>query len=92
MRIDELRQERGGRSILIMHSTTSRGASKIKPILTPGAAVTIPRTYVDLVDTEYGVAEMRGRTVADRVKNLIAIAHPDVREELTAEARKLFYI
>ena len=83
---------RGGRSILIMHSTTSKGASKIKPILTPGAAVTIPRTYVDLVVTEYGVAELRGRTVADRVKNLIAIAHPDVREELTAEARKLFYI
>lgn len=83
---------RGGRSILIMHSTTSRGESKIKPILTPGAAVTIPRPYTDIVVTEYGVAYMRGRTVQDRVKNLIAIAHPDYRDELRKEAGKLFYI
>ena len=83
---------KGGRSILIMHSTTNKGQTKIKPILTPGAAVTIPRPYVDIVVTEYGVAHMRGQTVQNRVKNLIAIAHPDVREELMAEAKKLFYI
>ena len=83
---------KGGRSILIMHSTTNKGASKIKPILTPGAVVTIPRPYVDIVVTEYGIAHMRGQTVENRVKNLISIAHPDYREELTREARKLFYI
>lgn len=83
---------KGGRSILIMHSTTNKGESKIKPILTPGAVVTIPRPYVDIVVTEYGIAHMRGQTVQNRVKNLIAIAHPDVREELTREAKKLFYI
>ncbi len=83
---------RSGRSILIIYSATSSGMSKIKPILTPGTAVTIPRTYVDIVVTEYGVARMRGRTVADRVKNLIAIAHLDCREELMREARKLNYI
>lgn len=83
---------KGGRSILIMHSTTNKGESKIKPILTPGAVVTIPRPYVDIVVTEYGIAHMRGQTVQSRVKNLIAIAHPDVREELTREAQKLFYI
>ena len=83
---------KGGRSILIMHSTTNKGESKIKPILTPGAVVTIPRPYVDIVVTEYGIAHMRGQTVQSRVKNLIAIAHPDVREELTREAKKLFYI
>lgn len=82
----------GGRSILIMHSTTNRGASKIKPILTPGAVVTIPRPYVDIVVTEYGIAYMRGQTVQNRVKSLIAIAHPDYREELRREAQKLFYI
>ena len=82
----------GGRSILIMHSTTNKGESKIKPILTPGAVVTIPRPYVDIVVTEYGIAHMRGQTVQNRVKNLIAIAHPDYREELTREAQKLFYI
>lgn len=47
---------KGGRSILIMHSTTNKGESKIKPILTPGAVVTIPRPYVDIVVTEYGIA------------------------------------
>ena len=75
-----------------MHSTTNKGASKIKPILTPGAAVTIPRPYVDIVVTEYGIAHMRGQTVQNRVKNLINIAHPDYREELRKEAEKLFYI
>ena len=83
---------KGGRSILIMHSTTSRGESKIKPILTPGAVVTIPRPYTDILVTEYGIAYLRGRTVQDRVRNLIAVAHPDFREELTAAARKLMYI
>ena len=83
---------KGGRSILIMHSTTNKGASKIKPILTPGSAVTIPRTYTDYVVTEYGVAHLRGRSVRDRVKDLIAIAHPDARDELMFEAKKLMYI
>ncbi len=83
---------KGGRSILIMPSTTNKGISKIKPILTPGSAVTIPRTYTDYVVTEYGVAHLRGRSVKDRVKDLIAIAHPDVRDELLFEARKLLYI
>ena len=83
---------KGGRSILIMHSTTNKGQSKIKPILTPGAVVTIPRPYVDIVVTEYGIAHMRGQTVQNRVKNLINIAHPDFRAELRKEAEKLFYI
>ncbi len=68
---------KGGRSILILHSATNKGASKIKATLTPGAAVTIPRPYVDIVVTEYGIAHMRGQTIQNRVKNLIAIAHPD---------------
>jgi acyl-CoA hydrolase len=42
--------------------------------------------------TEYGIAHMRGQTVQNRVKNLIAIAHPSFRDELTYQARKLFYI
>ena len=75
-----------------MHSTTNKGQSKIKPILTPGAVVTIPRPYVDIVVTEYGIAHMRGQTVQNRVRNLINIAHPDVRDELTFEAKKLFCI
>ncbi len=83
---------KGGRSILIMHATTNKGASKIKSVLPSGAAVTIPRTYTDYVVTEYGVAHLRGRSVSDRARDLIAIAHPDVRDELMFEAKKLMYI
>lgn len=83
---------KGGRSILILPSTTNKGISKIKSTLTPGSAVTIPRTYTDYVVTEYGVAHLRGRSVKDRVRDLIAIAHPDVRDELMFDAKKLMYI
>ncbi len=83
---------KGGRSILILPSTTNNGLSKIKSTLTPGSAVTIPRTYTDYVVTEYGVAHLRGRSVKDRVRDLIAIAHPDVRDELLFDAKKLMYI
>lgn len=83
---------KGGRSILIMHSTTNKGESKIKSVLPLGSAVTIPRTYTDYVVTEYGVAHLRGRSVRDRVTQLVAIAHPDFREDLMKEARKLMYI
>lgn len=81
---------KGGRGIIAMSSTTKNGAiSKIKPQLTPGAAVTISRNLVDIIITEYGVAYMRGRTLRERARNLIAIAHPDFRSELTAQAREL---
>ncbi len=83
---------KGGRSILTMHAATGKGQSKIKAVLPAGAAVTIPRTYTDYVVTEYGVAHLRGRSVRDRVRDLIAIAHPDVRDELLFEAKKLLYI
>lgn len=83
---------RNGRSILIMQSRTKKGQPKIKTMLTPGAQVTIPRPYADIVVTEYGVAYLRGRSLHDRVMNLIAIAHPDDREQLKKEASQLNYI
>ena len=84
---------KGGRGIVAVKSTMRGGTvSKIKPILTPGAVVSISRNLADIVVTEFGVAYLRGRTVRERTENLIAIAHPDFREELRAEARKLFYI
>lgn len=82
----------GGQSILIMQSRTKKGQSKIKPTLTPGAQVTIPRPYADTVVTEYGIAVLKGRTLQDRVKALIAIAHPEDRDSLRFEAEKLMYI
>ena len=84
---------RGGRGIIAMASTAKKGAiSKIKPILTPGSVVTISRNLADIIITEYGVAYMRGRTVKERALQLIGIAHPDFREELRSEAKKLGYI
>ena len=79
---------RGGRGIIAFASTAKGGKiSKIKSILTPGAAVSISRNLVDTVITEYGVAELRGRTIRERADALIAIAHPDFRAQLRKEAK-----
>lgn len=83
---------KGGRGILAFQSKTAKGYSKIKSTLTPGAQVTIPRPYVDCIVTEYGIAYMKGRTLPQRVHNLVAIAHPDDRAELLRQARELHYI
>ncbi len=78
---------KGGRGIIAFSSTAKGGTiSKIKSILTPGAAVSISRNLVDTVITEYGVAELRGRTIRERVDALISIAHPDFRPQLRKEA------
>ena len=58
----------------------------------PGAAVTTFKNIVDKVVTEYGVAELRGSSIAERTRRLIAVAHPNFREELTARARELCYL
>ncbi|MBR1780384.1 MAG: 4-hydroxybutyrate--acetyl-CoA CoA transferase [Oscillospiraceae bacterium] len=83
---------KGGRGILAFQSRSKKGVPKIKPILTPGAVVTIPRNYVDYIVTEYGVAHLRGCSVKERCEQLIAIAHPDDREELRKQAQELFYL
>lgn len=84
---------KGGRGIIAVRSTAKGGTvSKISSMLTPGAVVSISRNLADIVVTEYGVAYLRGRTVRERTENLIAVAHPDFRGELRAQARKLGYI
>ena len=83
---------KGGRGILAFASRSKKGMPKIKPMLTQGAVVTIPRNYVDYIVTEYGVAHLRGCSVKERTEKLISIAHPDDRAELRREAEKLFYI
>ncbi|MCD7769892.1 MAG: 4-hydroxybutyrate--acetyl-CoA CoA transferase [Oscillospiraceae bacterium] len=83
---------RGGRSIMAFTSKTKKGVSKIVDMLSPGAGVTIPRNYADYIVTEYGIAPLRGRSLEERARALIAIAHPDCREELTYKAKKLYYI
>ena len=73
----------GGRSILAFHSTAARGKiSRIAAHIDQGASVTTLRADVHYIVTEYGVADLRGKSVSERAKALIAIAHPDFRSEL----------
>lgn len=73
----------GGKSIIALPSTAAGGkVSRIAPTLTPGTAVTTNRHDVDYVVTEYGVAQLAGKSNQERFKELISIAHPDFREEL----------
>ena len=55
--------------------------------LTPGAVVTTSKNDVDYIVTEYGIAKLRGKTLSERTKALISIAHPKFREELKAQAK-----
>lgn len=81
----------GGKSIIALYATAKKGTmSTIVPALSLGAGVSLSRNDVDYVVTEYGVAELRGRSIRERVKNLINIAHPEFREELKEEADKNF--
>ena len=82
----------GGRSIMLLQSTARRGAlSRIVPHLDPGTVVTTPRTYMDNIITEFGIANLAGKTQRQRAEALIEIAHPDFRSELRNQARKLFW-
>jgi len=82
----------GGQGFVVLHSTTSHHASKIVSQLAAGDVVTTLKNTVDKVVTEWGVAELRGRSIRERAKALIAIAHPDHRDHLTAEARRIFQL
>ena len=82
-------QSKGGKSFIAFASTAKGGTiSKIKNILTPGAIVTTSKNDVDYIVTEYGLAHLRGESLGSRARQLIAIAHPDFRDELTFEAKK----
>jgi len=80
---------KGGKSFIAFPSTAkNETVSKIVPILAPGAIVTTGKNDVDHIVTEYGIAKLRGRTLSQRVKALISIAHPKFRDELTFAAKK----
>jgi acyl-CoA hydrolase len=82
----------GGQGFVVLHSTTSHHTSKIVAQLAAGDVVTTLKNTVDKVVTEWGVAELRGRSIRERARALIAIAHPDHRDHLTNEARRLFQV
>lgn len=83
---------KGGRGITLLRSTALGGSvSRIVPKHEEGAVVTVPRTFADTVVTEYGVAQLLGKSIRERAEELIAIAHPDFRADLRKEAQKLLY-
>lgn len=82
---------KGGRSIIAMPSTARKGTvSRIVPIITEGSAVTTPRNDVNYVVTEYGIAQLKGKTLKERTKELIRISHPKFRPALVLEYKKRF--
>jgi acyl-CoA hydrolase len=82
-----------GRAIIALPSTAARGAvSRIVPELREGAGVVTTRAHARTLVTEYGVAELFGKTIAERARALIEIAHPDFRDELTAQAKAAHYL
>ena len=83
----------GGVAFVVLPSTAADGTvSRIRATLTPGSMVTTLKNTVDHVVTEYGVAEMRGRSISQRAAALISVAHPDFRDQLTVDARALGYL
>lgn len=83
-------RSRGGQSFLAMLSTSGKGHNKIKPVLTPGAGVVTTRFQTNFVVTEHGIADLRGRTLAERAKMLVGLAAPQFREELDRAAAERF--
>ena len=78
------------RSFTCLPSTALDGVvSRIIAVLDEGTMVSVPRNYADYVVTEYGIASLMGKTVRERAKELIAIAHPDFRAELRKKASVL---
>lgn len=80
----------GGMTFIAIPSLTEKGQSKINPVLAEGAGVVTTRHMVQNVVTEYGVAQLRGKSVAERARALIEIAHPKVREDLDRAAAARF--
>jgi 4-hydroxybutyrate CoA-transferase len=79
-----------GRAIIALPATAAGGSSsRIVASLREGAGVVTTRAHVRTIVTEFGIAEMWGKSIRERARDLIAIAHPDFRDELTAEARRL---
>jgi 4-hydroxybutyrate CoA-transferase len=84
-------RSRDGVPIIALPSTAKQ-FSRIVPMLKQGAGVVTTRNHIRYVVTEYGVADLYGKTIRERANSLINIAHPQFRDELTHNARELNYI
>jgi 4-hydroxybutyrate CoA-transferase len=84
---------KGGKSIIAMPSTAAKGkVSKIVPCLDKEAAVTTSRNDVSYIVTEYGIADLKGKTLKDRGRELIRIAHPNFRVQLIEEWERRYRV
>lgn len=84
----------GGKAIIALPSCAVVGGkplSRIVPMFEPGTVVTVPRAFVHYVVTEYGIATLKGKSLRQRVNEMVAVAHPDFRVELQREARRLYF-
>lgn len=86
-------ESKGGKGILAFESTFTKKdgeiVSRIKPMLTPGSVVTVPRTCVQYIATEYGIVNLKGRSVWNRTEQLINLAAPQFRDELIEAAKEM---
>lgn len=84
-----------GKAVIVTPSSAlvkGRRISRIVPMLEPGSVVTAQRAFVDYVVTEHGIAQLRGKSLRQRAAALIDIAHPDFREELRKEAKRIYHL
>ena len=82
---------KGGRSIITLrssHMVNGESVSNIVCGLLPGSVVTVQRGWIDYIVTEYGIATLTGKTIRERARELIAVAHPDFRAELEKQAKQ----
>ena len=75
-----------------VHEKNGVRTSRIKPFITEGSSVTVPRQDAEYFVTEYGIANVRGKTLKERARALIEIAHPDFRPELIREYERRFKV
>jgi len=84
-----------GKAVIVTPSSAvvkGRRLSRIVPMLEPGSVVTAQRAFVDYVVTEQGIAQLRGKSLKQRAAALIEVAHPDFREELRKEAKRIYHL
>ncbi len=83
-------RSRGGKSFIVLPSTAKNDSiSRIVPSLAPGTHVTTSKNDINYVVTEYGIAQLRGKSAQQRARAMIGLAHPNFRAELTAQAQQL---
>ena len=80
----------GGKPIIALPSTTAKGISRIVPVLKTGAGVVTTRAHIHHVATEHGVVDLYGKSIEERIRLLISIAHPDHREGLAKQAHEVW--